>query len=202
MHNERSRCLYDPFDLHEIIAQGFAERNITTKISDYLVASAAEILMEASELAKTRNISNFIPGQSDMSMLLTKREKNAALTWDHEYFIRFHHLARTDANLVYFLGDSPSYGNVWSACSGRIPTFRLNARSGLFWLPAQSRWLTGKERLTAMAFPCTKEVADSMCAPLMGATDTKRAADVAGNSMHFTSAGILQLIALSCFGPE
>ena len=202
MHNERTRCLYDPFQLHDLITEGFENRKISTQISDYLVASTAEILMEASDLAKTRKRHGFVPGKSDMWDLLTDREKQAALTWDHEYFCKFGRLARNDVNLVYFLGDSPSYGNVWSANSGMIPTFRLNSRSGLFWLPAQSRYMTGKERLTAMSFPCTKELSDAMQAPLLGATDTKRAADVSGNSMHFTSAGILQLIALSCFGPD
>ena len=70
-----------------------------------------------------------------------------------------------------------------------------------FWLPAQDRWLTSKEKLISMGFPVTAELADSMRVPLVGAKDCKRAADLAGQGMHFQTAGIMQLLALACFAP-
>jgi len=192
-------CLVDPFELNTLISQWFTD-NVQCQVQDYLVASTTEILMEASMLARRRGITAYIPGQTPLRHLLLPRENQVRSELDGKYLSKFGTLPEDNPNLAYFLGDSSSYCS-WSACSGMLPTFRLNSRTGLFWLPAQHRWLTAKERLVALGFPCIPEIADTMKVPLIGAADTQRAADICGNSMHFTTAAIMQLVALASFGP-
>ena len=72
---------------------------------------------------------------------------------------------------------------------------------GLYWIPSLDRWMTCKERLASMGWPVTSECAQSMGTPMIGAVDPQQAASLCGNAMHFQTAGIMQLIALGCFGP-
>ena len=196
---EATTCMHDPFEMHDLIVEGFKEMKPCT-ISDYLVGSRPEIFMEASELAHRRQIM-YRPEWDGLEYLLLPREQQCLAMLNSKYQERTGMKPESDPDLVYFLGDSAWWSNSWSAVSGKIPTMRCNASTGIFWLPSQRRWLTAKEKLTSMGWPCTPEVADSMNVPLVGACDTKRASDLLGNSMHFTTAGIMQLIALSCFGP-
>ena len=197
-HKERATCLYDPFHLQSLLTSAF-QQNVNAQVGDFLVASEAEILLEASCLARRRNIPVQV-GQKDLRYLLLRRENNCRQELDSKYIQRYGDLPATNSNLVYFLGDSAEYCS-WSASSNKIPTYRLNSKSGLYWIPRLNRWLTSKERLCSMSFPCIREIADAMNVPLLGATDAQRAADLCGNSMHFTTCGIMQLISLVCFGP-
>ena len=168
-------------------------------MSDFLVASRAEILQEALEVSQKRNTCYF-PEDLDLHYLLNQREVATKRELDAAYLERFHEFPSENPDLVYFLGDSAKYCS-WSAVSGKIPTYRLNSATGKFWLPAWNRWLTAKERLVSMSFPVTLEMAEAMRTPVLGACDCKRAADMCGNSMHFVTAAAMQLIALCCFGP-
>ena len=200
-HDSYSTCFYDPWELQDLIKDQFHERNIETRVKDYLVASKLEIIREATERYPSAQLST-TSSQPDLTSLLTAREFNTKLRWDQEYRRRFGKEPDSDPDLVYFLGDSADWGPVWSATSGKIPTYRLNSKRSKYWLPSLKRWLTQKERLVSMGFPCVPELADGLDLPLVGATDIKRAADVCGNSMHFQSSGIWQMIALVCFGPS
>ena len=197
-HQDRCQILHDPFELLSEISEQLSLS--TTSIPDYLVASRPEILLEASDLAARRG-KLFKPNSMDLTYLLNDRELNCAKILDGRYYLKFRKAPCQDPALVYYLGDNASYGSSWSAVSGKLPTFRLNSRSGLFWLPSQKRFLTCKERLTAMGWPCVNEIASSLDVPLFGATDHKRACDLLGNTMHWQSAGVLQMLTLSCFGP-
>ena len=198
-HKDEAVCLYDPFHLQRLLTTAF-QRHVNAQVADFLVASPAEILLEASRLAYRRNIPVQV-GQKDLRYLLLPREEDCRRQLDQKYYDRFKELPGLNYNLVYFLGDSAEYCS-WSAHSSKIPTYRCNSKTGLYWLPCQNRFLTSKERLASMAFPCVREIADAMNVPQLGATDAQRAADLCGNSFHFTTCGIMQLIALTCFGPR
>ena len=198
-HRKHTTCLFDPFDLQERLTAAF-QKHVKAQVADFLVGSKFEIQMEASSLALRRGIP-FRQGQGDLRYLLSTREEDTRQKLDAKYIQRFGSLPALNSNLVYFLGDSAEYCS-WSAHSDKIPTYRLNSRNSLCWLPTQKRWLTQKERLCSMAFPSVPEIANAMDVPLLGATDIQRAADLCGNSMHFTTCGIMQLISLSCFGPR
>ena len=114
-----------------------------TQPRDYFTADTMEILLEAEELARTRKIS-FKPGCTDLTYLLNQREYITAKDLDHKYERRFQLSPALDIDLVYYLGDSAEYCT-WSAVSRKISTFRRS--SGLFWIPSQRRFLTGREKL-------------------------------------------------------
>ena len=198
-HKDRTTCLFDPFQLAGQIKSGFTQ-NVQAGISDYLVASKAEILMEALEVARKRKRHFFHSDTDDLCYLLSESEVRTKRGLDSKYITRFRSLPCNNRNLVYFLGDSAEFTS-WSAVSQKIPTYRCNAATGKFWIPSQNRWMTSKEKLCSMGWPCTLETASVMNVPVIGAADTKRAADLVGNSMHFTQCATMQLIALSCFGP-
>ena len=198
-HTSRSVCLVDPFDMYDAIKASM-EDYACTKVGDYLVASEQDLLLEMQDIGRVRNVPHQ-PGVMDFSHYLTSRELQSKDTLDAKYLKRTGTPASNDRHLVYYLGDSASYTTTWSAHSQALPTFRLGSASGKYWLPAYQRWLTPRERLVAMGFPVTAETAEAMKVPVVWATDTKRAASILGNCMHFTTAGIFQLVALSCFGP-
>lgn len=191
----------DPFDVYNDIVARFRDSDISTQVNHYLVASDTEIKMEAAQLALDRGLDSFKPGETPLEYLLNTRERVTLDSLNQKYLVRYGADPSLQENLVYFLGDSADYQS-WSAVSGKIPTFRLNSRTGKYWLPARGRWLTAKERLTALGFPTTSEVAASMQVPPIGAVDVQRASDICGNSMHFQTCGIMQLLTLACFGPS
>ena len=197
-HKERSVCLWDPFELQSKVQKVF-NQNVRANVSDYLVASQAELQMEAAMAARQRG-RRYQPDSPDLSYLLSDSELDCKRRLDSKYLARFNSPPFQNRQLVYFLGDSADYCS-WSAISKKIPTYRLNQKTSKYWLASCGRWMTSKERLCSMGFPCTVELAQAMQVPLLGARDAARAADLLGNSMHFTSCGILQLIALACFGP-
>ena len=197
-HKDKTTCLVDPFGLLETLRSEFA-KNVQAEVSDFLVASDVEIQLEAAQTALKRG-KIYDPAQSSLAYLLSPREHECKQLLDQNYLSKYGRLARCNPHLVYFLGDSAAYCT-WSANSAKIPTYRLNSKTGKYWLPAYDRWMTAKERLCSMGFPCTGELATSMQVPLLGAKDAARAADICGNAMHFTSCGIMQLISLACFGP-
>ena len=196
-HQRYSACLRDPFEVQDVLTAAF-RKHVCAKASDYLVASAAEIQMEAAMVAVRRGVT-LRPGIKDLSYLLGDRELKTKQGLDSRYLRKFNRLPSSNHELVYYLGDSAEYCT-WSAVSSAIPTYRHN-KHAKYWVPSVQRWMTAKERLVSMGFPCTKEVAESMSVPVLGATDVARAGDLCGNAMHFTTCGIMQLIALSCFGP-
>ena len=199
-HKSKTSCLQDPFLLHESI-KNYIQGMVQCQISDYLVASKAEIQMEAQQLALRRDVKPPSDLTDNLAHLLCLREIRTKCELDYKYEMKFHAPPTSNPNLVYFLGDSSDYCS-WSAVSQQIPTYRLNSSSGIYWLAQQKRWLTSKERLVSMGFPVTIEQAQALKVPCLGASDVVRANDmVLGNSFHFQSAGIMQLIALASFGP-
>ena len=162
-HRSKTTCLFDPFTLLEKIQAGFAQMDKSTEISDFFIATTPEILLEAQQLAKVRDIP-FIPGKTSLQSLLNAREDAARRRLDARYMLKTQSLAHTDKSLVYFLGDNPkTFGNSWSATSKKVPTYRMN--QGLYWIPSLDRWMTCKERLASMGWPVTSECAQSMGTP-------------------------------------
>ena len=197
-HKERT-CLADPFEVYGSI-KAHCSRLLRAEVSDYLIATSSELKLEETALALSRNMRSYIPGQTPAGYLLNPRESTTRAAMDEKYRAKFQLEPMDNKNLVYFLGDSSEYCS-WSATSQKIPTYRLNSKNGKYWLPHNQRLMTSKERLTSMGFPVSKEVAQAMAVPMMGATDCKRAGDILGNSMHFQTSGIMQLLSLACFGP-
>ena len=202
-HTQRTTCLQDPFEMLDSIKSFFHE-HCQCEIHDYLVATDAEVNLELMDMATAQGLSSFVPGRDNPTILLSSREARTKVALDEMYFKRTGELASQNKNLVYGLGDNASFCS-WSAASGKVPTFRLSTSSAKYWLPAQSRWMTSKERLVAMGFPVVQSMAQALDVPLVGASDRMRAADllrVIGNSMHLQTCGVFQLLALACYGPQ
>ena len=197
-HRERTTLLHDPWQLHDAIKDHISNK-VATRPSDYLVATAVEVELEAMEKARVRRVT-YRPGAKDLSYLLTTRERDALFEYEQKYLERFGVAASTNEDLFVFLGDNPSWSLTWSA-NGKLPTYRMNPSSGIYWNCKYTRWLTAKERLVSLGWPVIPEVAEEMQVPMIGAMDAKRASDLAGNSMHFLCTGVQQLIALACFAP-
>ena len=193
--------LQDPFELLDDIKNAFVDQKCTTSVSDYLVASRPEILLEASDLAERRGIF-FRPNTTKLDYLLTSREAEVVANLNARFQMKYRQAPWERKDLVFSLVDNANYGSSWSAGSGKIPTYRCNAKTGIYWLPGERRFMTSKERLISMGWPCVPEVSDHLQAPLVGASDRHRASQLVGNAMHWSTCGILQLIALSCFGPS
>lgn len=102
-----------------------------------------------------------------------------------------------DEDLFFYLGDSPKNRRTWSATSRRLPTFRVGR--GKMWHCRTHRWLTGREKLATLGFPVSEPLGQSMGVPVLPVRCTKRAEQLAGNAMHFSNVGVMQLIALCCF---
>ena len=200
-HSELTQCRIDPYEVLEAIKCYFIDNEIQCRVSDYLIATEAEVRMEEMEAAQKLKLKNYIPGSSPRSLLLSHREAKVACELDEKYLLRTGHQPCTNPDLVYGLGDNADYCS-WSAISGKIPTYRLSTSSSKYWVPAMNRWLTSKERLLSMGFPVIGEVATAMRVPLIGASDVKRASDIIGNSMHLQTSGIFQLLSLACFSPR
>ena len=133
----------------------------------------------------------------DLRFLLNRRELGVIERLCGMYRERFTgQEAENDPNLFLFLGDSAER-KCWSAVSGRLPTFRRN--SGKHWAVAAKRWLTAREKLSTLGFPVTPGQALAMGVPILPVTENSRASQILGNSMNFSSVGIIELIALSCF---
>ena len=129
-----------------------------------------------------------------MKSLLNERETQALSVACGMYKNRFGTDAKEDPNLFIHLGDTPPKFLCWSAVSGKIPTFRCS--SGFLYHPASDVWLTPREKLAALGFPVTTDVATSMGVPMIPVADSGRASSVAGNSFHFCSAAVVALVAL------
>ena len=137
--------------------------------------------------------------RTDMTYLLTDREKAAIAELDHKYEQLYPGSSpRADPDLVYFLGDNPwSWSPTWSATSRKIPTFRLN--DGLYWFPAHKRPMCGKDKLSALGMPVEPSFCEQMGVKPVGIQDSHRASLLAGNAMHFMTVATVQLVGLSCF---
>lgn len=197
-HSEKTVILEDPFEMQQRINK-YIHKRAKTRPSDYLIASAAEIQLEAQERSRSRKIP-YQPDSLELDYLLTDRERKAVSAFSLEYLYRTHQNIASNEDMFLFLGDNPEWGLTWSL-SGRIPTYRRNSKSGVYWSPKYRRWLTNKERLASLGWPVIPEMADRMQVPCVPALDVKRAADLAGGSMHFLNTGVQQLLALICFGP-
>ena len=61
--------------------------------------------------------------------------------------------------------------------------------------------MLAREKLATLGWPVVSGMAKAMNCPVTPSQDVLRASDLAGNAMNFTTVGVAQLIALSCFGP-
>ena len=132
-----------------------------------------------------------------MKYLLNTRELQCLAIACAAYRNRFGTDPAEDEDLFLFLGDNAANRLTWSAVSGRIPTFRTGG--GRMYGVARQCWLTPKDRLAALGFPVDGETALAMGVPVLPVQDSLRAASVAGNSFHFMSAAVVQLVVLSSF---
>ncbi len=138
-------------------------------------------------------------GGKRMSMryLLNGREARGVKYAAARYKLRFNSHPRSNPEYFVFLGDTPSERLCWSAGNGRLPTYRRNG--GFFWHEQSESILTARDKLASLGFPVTANTAMSMGVPVIPVKDRFRAASVAGNSFHFASAAVVQLIVPCCF---
>ena len=200
-HSSRTTCTYDPELLLGRISRRM-RRKVRTRPSDYFFADTIEVALEAKRLAERRGIC-FQPGERDLSYLLTEAERHRLKAYEDAFRQKFRQEPGNCRDLVVFLSDNPSAGwTTWSAVSGAIPTFRRNAKHGLMWAPFLRRWMVAREKLACLGWPVLPSMAAAMSSPVVPVRDIARAADLAGNAMHFNAVGLAQLIALSCCSPS
>ena len=133
-----------------------------------------------------------------MKYLLNQRERDCVAFAAKIFKERFPgKRMQDDPDVFLFLGDNARNRLTWSAVSGRIPTFRTGG--GRMYHPQTQTWMGPKDRLAALGFPINPETAFAMGVPILPMADNLRAASVAGNSFHFMTAAVIQLIALSSF---
>ena len=147
------------------------------------------------------NLSRF-PDQdcSDLTYLLNERELSEVHNYTDLYKQKFNVDPATDPNAMFFLGDNTRYSVTWSSTSGAIPTFRRV--DGKFWIPFRKRWLVASEKMAALGFPVTTEVAHALgLKEPLPSMDASRGVSVCGNSFHFANSAVVMLLAVSCFGP-
>ena len=198
-HQDLTSCKFDPHTMKDIISKKMISK-VQTRPSDYFFATVPEVLQEAEKLALKRNIS-FKPRQLDLTYLLTDREKASLQSYQTAYLEIFGEDPSTNQDLVVFLGDNGGSWKTWSARSNQIPTFRRNCRTGLFWSSYLKRFMISREKLATLGWPVVPGMAKAMNCAVTPSQDVLRASDLAGNAMNFTTVGVAQLIALSCFGP-
>ena len=138
-------------------------------------------------------------GAYSMKYLLNDRESRGVRFTLRRYRQDYQACPEEDEDLFVFLGDNPEKRLCWSARSARIPTFRTN--SGKMYHPATESWMTPKDKLAALGLPVTPETAITMGVPMLPVMDTLRAASIAGNSFHFSTAAVVQLVMLCCHCP-
>ena len=131
---------------------------------------------------------------------MNERETEESGKFNAEYERRFQKSSITDRNAVFFLGDNTRFSYTWTCTSNALPTFRR--QGGKFWIPSLNRWMVGAEKLAALGYPVTEDIASTMGLrhPLPVA-DPSRTDSVCGNVFHFTNCGVVLLLALTCFGP-
>ena len=132
-----------------------------------------------------------------MKYLLNEREKGAVRVASQMYYERFSAPAKSDPDLIVHLGDNPQKWLCWSAVSGRVPTFRTGG--GFLYNPHLQSWMLPKDKLSALGFPVIDSVANAMGVKPVPVADHFRAASIAGNSFHFSTVAIVQLVALACY---
>lgn len=103
-------------------------------------------------------------------------------------------------NLVYFLGDNPSWAKTWSASRGKLPTFRRN--NGFYLSRPSFKIMTPGDKLAALGWPVTSGTAAAMMTTKFPSLDSRRGGLVAGNAMHLGNSGIVLLVGLVCFGRQ
>jgi len=128
--------------------------------------------------------------------LLTERERKVIKTLNKDYRRRFSKDPREDKELVYYLGDNATR-KCWSGVSKKLPTLRM--AGGLMWYVCENRFMTGREKLASLGFPITEKSAKMMGVTQLQVTDPKRCSKIAGNCMHWSCIGIVQLTALASF---
>ncbi|CAE7804105.1 unnamed protein product [Symbiodinium sp. CCMP2456] len=205
-HKQQTSLQHNPQDLYDNIAQAIATR-VATSPKDYFVATNTDIHLHMDAICRKRKrhltaaaVDKLRRDAShvDCSFILNAREKKVVAELDKEYRKRYNADPNLDANLVYHLGDSAAY-RTWSAPSNSVPT--LKRSSGLLWSPKRKRCMTSRELLATLGFPVTKATARAMMVPELPILDSNRASRIAGNAMHWSSVGVVQLVALSCFRP-
>lgn len=130
--------------------------------------------------------------------LLNARECSVLRELCRLYETKYGTPASQDPNLFIFLGDSVKR-KCWSAASGQLPTYRRN--SGFFWSVKSKRMLTPREKLASLGWPVTPDASLAMGVPIVPVADGLRASKVVGNCMHFSSIGLIELVALASFRP-
>ncbi|CAL1140451.1 unnamed protein product [Cladocopium goreaui] len=128
---------------------------------------------------------------------LPRREREAVRYAGSLYKEKFGKDPTEDPNLFLNLSDNPKTFLSWSATSGRLPTFRTN--STRFYNFQREQWMTSRDRLSALGLPVTPSTALAMGVPTLPVQDDARASSICGNSFHFSSATVAQMVAMSCY---
>ena len=154
-------------------------------------------------------LNHFIPSisflkskdQRDLSYLLNERELAQLEGYKEEYVKRWGGSPENDQDAIFFLGDNVKFSYTWSCTSGAVRTFRRN--SGFYWIPHRKRWMVAADKLAALGFPVSQDVANMLQIPTpLPLLDPTRGSSVCGNAMHLSNCTVVFLLAITCFGPS
>lgn len=134
---------------------------------------------------------------SNLSYLLCPREKEAIKRVKQLHMQKKGYAALKNPELFVYLADSQTSHVTWSAMSGRIPTLRC--KNALMWHVPSNSWLTNRGKLLSLGFPASPDTAAAMGTPMVPILDPAHAGKIAGNSFHFSTIGVIQMLALGCF---
>ncbi|CAK9039841.1 unnamed protein product, partial [Durusdinium trenchii] len=96
---------------------------------------------------------------------------------------------------VCSLSQHPFKHATTSHADGSLPTF-LASNYQFLWSMSRSRWLTSKEKWTAMGWPTTQKLATILGRPVVEPRLTKSAHQQIGNAMHVFNAGLIVMSVL------
>ena len=226
VHKQEAVYLVDLYQLAEKISDAICRR-VRTRPSDYLTASTTARQVDEMLWCNSRKITyNAVPGLpcnlvaacvlflisdhnhshachinkdygGNVLYILNPRERQLVYDLDCEYRRLYRAEPVHDCDLVYYLGDSPSFSKTWSAASGRIPTYRRNQGKYLF--RRHMRVMTGTDKLASLGWPVNESLAQELGTTVLPSLDARRSHLLAGNSMHLSVASLALLLGLVCF---
>ena len=162
-----------------------------------LVAPLTEVYAEEVRRCNSRRIPVMAHhiGDVDYSYTFTNHEKEYLKTYISKWAALAGSTHMLMPDLCCSMNDNPERRVVWSAHSGLIPTMRTN--SNMLYFPAYKRWLTWKERLTAMGFPVYEPLARISNIPVMEISQ-QESTMVLGNAMHLPALTCVTCGILAC----
>ena len=124
---------------------------------------------------------------------LTKDERRRLKDMTSRWRVRTGKAAASSPNAVFHIGDDPAFTVSWTL-HGKFPCFRRSMWR--LWVASRNRFVTVKEKATALGFPVYSQLANCAGLQPIPAVTGICGHELLGNSMHVASVGVVALAAL------